>query len=73
MCRIETDGEGQYLGPASGKGFETVGNYHYLMKQGGLYDGRGLILGPNSPFKNIPILGMILYSTFRKKIIYTKK
>ena len=29
------------------------------MKQGGLYDGRGLILGPNSPFKNIPILGII--------------
>ena len=26
----------------------------------GLYDGRGLILGPNSPFKNIHIIGMIL-------------
>ena len=26
VCRIETDGEGLYLGPASGKGFETVGN-----------------------------------------------
>ena len=57
MCQIETDGEGLYLGPASGKGFETVGNGLYLMKQGGLY---GLILGPNSQFKNIPILGMIL-------------
>ena len=60
MCRIETDGEGLYLGPASGKGFETVGNSLYLMKQVGLYDGRGLILVPNSPFKNIPILCMIL-------------
>ena len=60
MGRIETDGEGLYLGPTSGKGFETVGNDLYLMKQDGLYDGRGLILGPNSPFKNIPILGMIL-------------
>ena len=59
VCRIETDGEGQYLGPVSGKGFETVGNGLYLMKQGGLYDGRGLILCPNSPFKNIFILGMI--------------
>ena len=59
-CRIETDGEGLYLGPASGKGFKTVGNGLYLMKQGGLYDGRGLILGPNSPFKNIPIFDMIL-------------
>ena len=60
VCRIETDGEGLYLGPASDNGFETVGNCLYLMKQGGLYDGRELILGPNSPFKNIPILGMIL-------------
>ena len=60
VCRIETDGEGLCLGPASGKGFETLGNCLYLMKQVGLYDGRRLILGPNSPFKNIPILGMIL-------------
>ena len=60
VCRIETDGEGLYLRPANGKGFETEGNGLYLMKQGGLYDGRGLILGPNSPFKDIPILGMIL-------------
>ena len=35
MCRIETDGEGLYLGPTSGKGFETVGNGLYLMKRGG--------------------------------------
>ena len=60
MCGIETDGNGLYLGPASGKGFENVGNGLYLMKEGGLYDGSGLILGPNNPFKNIPILGMIL-------------
>ena len=60
VCRIETDGEGLYLSPTSGKAFETVGNCLYLMKPGGLYDGGGLILGPNSPFKNIPILGMIL-------------
>ena len=60
VCRLETDGEGLCLEPASGKRFEAVGNGLYLMKQGGLYDGRGLILGPNSPFKTIPILGMIL-------------
>ena len=59
MCQIETDGKGLYLGPASGKGFETAGNGLYMMKQGGLYDIRGLSLGPNSSFKNIPILGMI--------------
>ena len=60
VCQIETDGEGLYLGPASCKGFEAVGNGLYLMKQGGLYDGRGLILCHDSPLKNIPILGMIL-------------
>ena len=59
-CRIETNGEGPYLAPTSGKGFATVGNGLYFMKQGGLYDGGRLILGPNSPFKNIPILGIIL-------------
>ena len=59
VCRTETDGEWLYLGTASSKGFETAGNGLYLRKQRGLYDGRGLILGPNSPFKNIPILGMI--------------
>ena len=56
VCRIKTDGKGLYLGPACGKGFENVGDGLYLMKQGGLYDGSGLILGPNSPFKNIPFL-----------------
>ena len=60
VCRMETDGEGLYLGPTCGKGFETVGNGLCFMKQDGLYGGRGLILGPNSPFENIPILGMIL-------------
>ena len=59
-CRVETDGERLYLGPTSGKGFETIGNGNYLMKQGGQYDGRGLILGPNSPFENIPNLGTLL-------------
>ena len=40
VCQIETDGKDLYLGPTSGKGFETVGNGLYLMKQGGLYDDR---------------------------------
>ena len=56
VCQIETDGKGLYLVPTSGKGFETIGNSPYLMKQGGLYDGRGLILGPNSRFKISPFL-----------------
>ena len=45
------------------------------MKQGGLYDDRGLILGPKSPFKNMPILGMIfvIFLSEKKNNIYTKK
>ena len=48
VCGIETDGEGLYLGSTSGKEFETVVNGLYLIKQDGLYDDRGLILGSNS-------------------------
>ena len=73
MCWIETDGEGLYLVPASGIGFETVRNGLYLMNQGGLYDGRGVILGTNSPFKNIRIFGMTLLYYFQKKILHTQK
>ena len=51
---------GLYLGLVNGDAFEIGGGGLYLMKQGGLYDGRELILGPNSTFKYIPILGMIL-------------
>ena len=68
VCLIETDGEGLYLGPACSKGFKTLGNGLYLMKQGGLYDGRGLILGPNSPLK----ISQFCDNTFGKNIIYTK-
>ena len=50
MCQTETGGCGLNQGLTSGKGFEIVGNDLYLMKQ----------QGPDSPFKNIPILGMIL-------------
>ena len=37
-----------------------VGDGLYLKKQGKVYDGSGLLLGPNSLFKNIRILGMLL-------------
>ena len=60
VCQIETDGRGLNIRPISSKGFETLGNGLYLMKQGRLYEGRELILGPNSRFKNIAILTMIL-------------
>ena len=60
VCQIETDGKGHYLGPATGSGLESVGDGLYLMKEGSLYDGKGLLLGPNSPFGSIPILGALL-------------
>ena len=71
VCRIETDGEGLYLVPTKGKWFETVGKCHYLMKQGGFYDGRGLILDPNSPLKISQFFALFCNNTFRKKILYT--
>ena len=76
VCHTKTDGSGLYLRSESDKGFETVENGLYLMKQCGLYDGRGLILCPNSPFKIIPILGMnvrLLVRLLSEKKLYTLK
>jgi len=52
-----------YLEPTTGKGFSKLGDGLYLKKEGQIYDNENLLLGPNSPFKNIPILilGMLLY------------
>ena len=58
--RVETDGRGLYLSPYKGKGLTSYGNGLYLKQGGNIYDGKGLLLGPNSPFANIPILGAIL-------------
>ena len=60
ICQIETDGQGLYLKSYKGKGLQSFGDGLYLKQGGKLYDGKGLLLGPNSPFANIPILGAIL-------------
>jgi len=60
VCEIETDGKRVLLESADGKSFKKLGNGLYLRKEGKIYDGKGLLLGPQSPFKNIPILGMIV-------------
>ena len=60
VSQVETDGEGLYLKPYLGKGLQSYGDGLYLKQGGKLYDGKGLLLGPNSPFANIPILGAIL-------------
>lgn len=58
-CKIRAAGQGLYLSPWQ-KG-SSLGEGMYL-KSGAGYAvaGSGLLLGPNSPFQNIPILGMIL-------------
>ena len=60
ISQVETDGEGLYLKPYKGKALKSYGEGLYLKQGGKLYDGKGLLLGPNSPFGNIPILGAIL-------------
>lgn len=51
ICQVKTNGKGLYLGPTSGGGFESVGDDLDLKEGGKLYDGMGLILGPNGPLK----------------------
>ena len=60
VSQVETDDHGLYLKPYKGKGLQFYGDGLYLKQGGKLYDGKGLLLGPNSPFANIPILGAIL-------------
>ena len=60
VSQVETDGEGLYLKPYKGKGLQSYGDGLYLKQGGKLYDGNGLLPGPNSPFANIHILGAIL-------------
>ena len=54
-------GNGLYLTPyrRDGDGFPT-GDGLFLKRGSEIRDGLGLILGPNSPFKNIPILNLLL-------------
>lgn len=57
--KMRAAGSGLYLSPWN-KG-SSIGEGMYL-KSGAGYEatGSGLLLGPNSPFANIPILGMLL-------------
>ena len=60
ISQVETGGSGLYLKPYKGQGLKSYGDGLYLKQGGKLYDGKGLLLGPNSPFANTPILGAIL-------------
>ena len=52
------EGKGLFLSP-HGRSI-TSGDGLFLKQGHNIYDGEGLVFGPNSPFKNIPILGWIL-------------
>ena len=60
VSQVETDGSGLYLKPCKGQGLRSYCDRLYLKQGEKLYDGKGLLLGPNSPFVNIPTLGVIL-------------
>ena len=57
-------GNGLYLTPHRGGSSSSLSGVHgdglYLKRGSTIQDGSGLILGPNSPFKNIPILNLLL-------------
>jgi hypothetical protein len=59
-CKVIPAGSGLYLAPWR-KGSSITASGLYMKTGSGIYtSGDGLLLGENSPFKNIPILGMIL-------------
>jgi hypothetical protein len=59
-AKVMKAGQGLYLSPWK-KGNSVNASGLYMKTGKGTYSsGEGLILGPDSPFKNIPILGLIL-------------
>jgi len=60
IARVETDGQRLYLKPYKGSGIGIVGNGLYLKHGDQIISGEGLLLGPDSPLKNIPVLGWLL-------------
>lgn len=59
-AKVIKAGQGLYLSPWK-KSDSVQGTGLYIKTGKGAYiNGQGLILGPDSPFKNIPILGLIL-------------
>ena len=53
------EGNGLFLSPR-GRRLAIAGDGLFLKHGNNIQDGKGLILGKNSPFKNIPILGWVL-------------
>ena len=51
-----TEGNGLILTPVETEKYNGL----YLKHDGEVFEGEGLLLGPNSPFKNFPLLNLIL-------------
>ena len=60
IARVDMDGQGLYLKPYKGSGLGMVGDGLYLKQGGQVISGHGLLLGPNSPLKHIPVLSWLL-------------
>lgn len=57
-CKVVPAGQGLYLTPwRKGSAIKASGLYQKIGSE--YVSGEGLLLGPDSPFKNIPILGLI--------------
>ena len=50
------EGKGIMLTPVEDENYDGL----YLKHDGQIFQGKGILLGENSPFKNVPILGLIL-------------
>ena len=55
-ARVDIQGDGLVISPTEDEGINGL----YLRHDGHIYRGEGILLGKNSPFKDIPILGLIL-------------
>ena len=55
-ARVNFEGEGITLTPVEAENLNGI----YLKHDGQIYRGKGILLGPDSPFKDIPLLGLIL-------------
>ena len=55
-ARVNFEGEGITLTPVEAENLNGI----YLKHDGQIYRGKGILLGPDSPFKDIPILGLLL-------------
>ena len=55
-AQVNFEGEGITLTPVEAENLNGI----YLKHDGQIYRGKGILLGPDSPFKDIPLLGLIL-------------